>query len=120
MLLADVLNFVIDDGIESLRQQCSAPHHKMRFEGGRAGFEACRGVEPVDMVELLDLARARRVAAKEANAEDYWWHRYYEAQIEYVASVMSAGLVQHGLPPIVTVTAQSMIRYAEIVGVQSE
>lgn len=119
MLLADVLNFVIDDGIESLREQCIAPDRRMRFEGGQAGFEACRGKEPAEMLELLAEASAKRHAAQIVNAPDYWWHRYYEVQIEYVASVMSAALAQHGLPPIVSITARSMIRYAEIVGVRT-
>lgn len=119
MILADVLNFTIDDGIESLREQLTGRIDRMRFEGGRDGFEACRGKEPHEIVELLAAATMRREEARQASAPDYWYHRYFEVQIEYVASVMSVALMQHGLPPIATVTARSVIRYAEIVGVKT-
>lgn len=118
MLLVDVLNFVIDDGIESLRVQCAGHADRMRFEGGRDGFEACRGKEPWEIREILAAATARRLAAHEEGDPEYLRIRWHEAQVEMVAAVMSAALVQHGLPPIVSVTARSVIRYAEIVGVE--
>lgn len=118
MILAEVLSFAIDDGIEALRERHAGRlgADLMRFEGGRDGFEACRGREPHELVETLAAATMRRETARQAGAADYWYHRYFEVQVEYVASVMSAALLQHGLPPIATVTAQSLMRYAEIVG----
>ena len=40
-----------------------------------------------------------------------------DAEIEWVANVLSIGLTKQGLPPILP-TARAAIKYAEIVGVQ--
>lgn len=119
MLIVDVLNGIIDDGIMEIRYAYTRPDQRMRMEGAIDGFESCRGKEPGDIRDLLSEAAIARVAARDSGAEDYWWHRMREAQIEFTASVLSVALMHLGLPTIATVTLRAQLRYAEIVGIET-
>jgi hypothetical protein len=96
------------------------PADSLQLKGAIAGFEACRGKEPAELAIMLGDARDRTLQAMEARVADYWYHRCYEAEIEWVCNVVSAVLRNHGLPTIVTPTMRGVMRAAEIVGVNDE
>lgn len=114
--LNDILNAVIDDGTSEMRLVYTAPRHRIKLEGGIAGFEACRGKEPAEIGRMLVDARERSRRAREIQAADYWYHRYYEAEVEWVANVLSVALVYLGQQPIAEPTVRGHIKYAEILG----
>jgi hypothetical protein len=117
MLLADALNAIIDDGIESVRQAYAAPADRMKRDGSFRGFEDCRGRAPDGIRALLAEARREAEGKRDSEAPDYWFWRWREVQVEWVANVLSAILHNEGLPPIVPPTARGLKKAADIVGV---
>jgi hypothetical protein len=116
MLLIDALNKIIDDGIEAARQDYSKPRDNLKREGAIRGFEECRGKSPEEIALLLKEATEAQQAAFAGQAHDYWYWRCRQAEIEWVANVVSAILHAQGVPPIATVTARGMLKAAEIIG----
>jgi hypothetical protein len=114
------LEQMINEGIDSVRKHWPSPEQTHKREGSIAGFEACRGKNPAQLKELLIKAGEEREAAHRRGAKDYWYHRYYEIQIEYVCNAISVGLVQQGQPPIVPPTYRGLKRVADIVGVAAQ
>jgi len=117
MLYAQALDFIIDDGIEGARESYSHPRDTMKLEGAIQGFSECRGRQPPEIAELLHDAQRKMLDAYLHEAEQYWFWRCREAEIEWVANVMSCILDAQGLPPITTMTYRGMTRAAEIIGV---
>lgn len=93
-------------------------------EGAIAGFEACRGKPPEDLVRLyeeahLDAHSTASVAVHRAeNLRAHWRQRYYELQLEWVLNVLSVGLSRPLLAHLPTY--RGAMKYAEIVGVRGE
>ena len=119
MLLVDALNTIIDDGIEAARGDYTEPRNKPKLDGSIAGFEACRGKSPDQIVLLMQEADATTRQKMMEQAPDYWYWRCYQLEVEWVANVLSAILDAQGLPIISNVTARGMMKAAEIIGVKA-
>lgn len=115
-----VLIYVIERGVEGARRDYREGSAKLK--GALAGFEACRGRTPQELAVLLKEAREETVRARDRRremlpAEDFWWHRCREAEIEWVANCVSVILVNEGMEPIVPPTAKALLAVSRIVGV---
>lgn len=89
----DYLNGVIDGGIEGAKRSYSNPNnsnHPMMLEGAIAGFEACRGKSPEELGVLLGEAGKNTTRAMLEDLPDYWRHRCFHAEIEWVCNCVSA------------------------------
>jgi hypothetical protein len=110
---------VIDGGVAGVRRDYSRPEQARELAGSVAGFEACRGKSVPELADLLGAARiATEDARKSSHGADYWWFRCYEAEVEWVCNVVSASLLNAGLPTIVPPTAPGMLAAAQIIGVK--
>jgi hypothetical protein len=119
------LNEVIMRGIKAAKRDYKGAKRHAVKEGSIAGFEACKGKNPIELSKLLD--RARKKAHKIMFSRDdlnkkeqdaYWWARGFELEIEWVCDVVSAVLFNEGKPVIINPTARGMLMAAEIVGVK--
>lgn len=121
MIYADLVTKIIDAGIEAARADYGKRADKPEMlRGAIDGFEACRGKQPREIAELWQ--RAERSGMLTGDSAAYWYARCKVAEIEWVANVVSVGLQQQGLPPILSwlPTARGVLKYAEIVGVSQE
>jgi hypothetical protein len=114
---------VIEQGIQGARSDygnTQESHRQKKLEGSIEGFEACRGKSPQEILQLLAQAHQRtqeafaRVHADEISSDEYWRVRCREAEIEWIANVVSAMLVNQGLDPIVTPTYRGVMQAARI------
>jgi len=109
------LERVINEGIEAAKEDYKDDPQKR--DGSVEGFEACRGLRPHELYELLqDSGKAQQKAFRE-QSNDYWRIRCRQAEIEWVCNVVSAMLANSGLTPIITPTARGVQKAASIVGV---
>jgi len=106
------LERVIAEGIEGAEEDYA--HDKLKREGSIEGFEACRGLQPDRLLELLGSASDATSEAYCNQADDYWRIRCREAEIEWVCNVVSAMLVAQGIKPIVPPTARGTMKAASI------
>lgn len=125
-----LLERVIADGLAEVHIAYADPKEHHKRDGAIEGFEACRGKTPSELLELWAEAerqgqqifrnRSGTEDASELNARDYWRQRYKALQIEWVCNVISVGLTQAGMPPLLghLPTARGAMKYAEIVGVR--
>lgn len=90
-----------------------------KLRGSVAGFEACRGQSLDGLRDVLEAAKTATRDAYAREADDYWWFRCYQLEVEWVCNVVSCVLMNEGLPTIVHPTARGMMTAAEIVGVRS-
>lgn len=126
MTYAEFLKKVVDEGIEGARRDygSGSDRHEAKLAGSIEGFEACRGKSPTEIAGLLAEARKRtreafnRANEGEISSNRYWRIRCREAEIEWTANVVSAMLVNQGLPYIVPPTARAVMQAARIVGVK--
>jgi hypothetical protein len=122
----DLLTRVIDEGIEAARVDYGKREDKPEMlRGAIDGFEACRGKSPLELAALWQHAErqghfTRSRETTMGDAQTFWYWRCYASELEWVANVLSVGLVQKGLPPILPwlPTARGTLKYAEIVGVE--
>ena len=120
-----LLDRIIAEGIAEVREAYADPKEHHKRDGAIEGFEACRGKAPADLVALWteverDSMQLRREPSAE-NMQNYWKQRYKALQIEFVCNVVSVGLVNSGLPPLLghLPTARGAMKYAAIVGVEA-
>jgi len=113
----EFLTSIIDDGIEAARLDYARPNDQQKRDGSIRGFEECRNLDPSLLVPLLSEAHAMTMNKYREEAADYWYWRCRETEIEWVCNVVSACLINEGLPPISTCTARGMLKAAEIIGV---
>ena len=114
----DVLRQIIDGGIAGAQDDYGDEKHCYQLLGSVDGFEVCRDKQPNELVKLLQAARDRQQQAFRDRAEDYWYHRCYAAEIEWVCNCVSVMLMNAGLTTIVPPTARALMQTAEIVGVR--
>lgn len=123
LTLGDLLERVIDDGIDAARRDYGKPDDLLKLAGSLAGFHACRGRTPAQLAVLLSEARADTQAAYRAGpdpaATRYWYWRCRELEVEWVCNVVSAVLMNEGLPTIVPPTARGVLKAADVVGVSA-
>lgn len=112
MNLTEFTDRVINQGIEAARNDYKDSPDRLR--GALAGFEACRGKNVGELVELLQRANQEvQEAFHRANSGNggynYWEIRSREAEIEWVCNVVSSLLAQNGHPVITMVTTRGMM-----------
>jgi hypothetical protein len=112
-----LLDRIISDGIAAARIDYADKPDMLR--GSVEGFEACRAKSPSDLVALYQSAEQRAHAAARDGAADYWSHRSFALELEWVLNVVSVGVVQQGGAPLLgwLPTARGVMKFAEIVGV---
>lgn len=122
-----LLDRVISDGIAEVRAAYAAPEEHHKRDGAIAGFEACRGKSPAELVTLWTEAeratadlRLGSYAESGGDPKGYWQQRYKALQIEWVCNVVSVALVNSGEQPLMShlPTARAAMKYAAIVGVR--
>lgn len=132
MIFAELVKRIIDDGIEEVKIAYQKPTNAHKLEGAIAGFEACRAAKTsAELVVLWHRAnedckmarfRARITIGESLDTmmRTFWKARAYEAQVEWVCNVLSAGFAQTHIPPLLPwlPTTRGYFKYAEIVGVR--
>ena len=116
----DFLNQIIDGGIAGAKRDYKRPDQKLLLDGSIVGFEACRDKNPIELADLLETAQRKSHEAKLNQAEDYWYHRGFVLEVEWVCNVVSAMQMNSGPPTIIPPTARGVMRAAEIVGVKEK
>lgn len=120
MLLNDALNQIIDDGIEAARADYTKPCDKLKLKGAIKGFNECRGKSPDEISALLVIAGEDCTNAHQQQSPQYWYWRCRQAEIEWVANVLSCIMDAQGWPPIGMMTVRGGMKAAEIIGVAGE
>lgn len=114
---ATFLTAVIDEGIMAARRDYLRPDQEEKLRGSIAGFEACRGLSPLELSDLLDASKTSSEDARRSRG-DFWWYRCYELEVKWVCNVVSAMLHNEGKPMIVNPTARGSMTAANILGVR--
>jgi hypothetical protein len=117
MTFNDFLNAIIDDGSEAARFSYRQPRNRLKLDGSLRGFEECRGLDIEALSKLLQQARGATQIKYREQAEDYWYWRCRDAEIEWVCNVISAYLMKVGKPTIIPPTVRGLTKAAEIVGI---
>ena len=129
------LNRVIEDGKAGARESYSTRsnhgegHHKAaKLRGALAGFEACRGKDPMQIRDLYFAANEACEATRAgievngtpAQLDAYWEARCKTLEIEWVANVVSAAMQNEGKDPILAhlPTARGALRASAILGTE--
>ena len=113
----DLLNAIIDDGTTEIPLAYPRPDQADKREGAIAGFEACRGLDDAALLALHARAQRETREAMASGDRRYWWHRMYEAQVEWTLNVVSAARHAHGLPTLIAPTLRGMNKAIDILGV---
>lgn len=97
----EFLTEVIDLGIASAKEDYKndKPDH---LEGSIAGFEACRGKNPNELLEVWKESAEYMNKAFMERATNYWYFRCYQLEVEWVMNGVSAILVNEGQPPLLS------------------
>ncbi len=124
IIFSAFLNRVIDDGKDAATKSYGdRPSNRDKLKGALAGFESCRGMSPLILNSHLGRARMAQMKAHhhaKTHADGwswYWWIACYAAEVEWVCNVVSAALLNQGLPPIIPPTARGMTTAATILGI---
>lgn len=122
MNYTDFLNEVINIGIESARRDYKDETKPDQLEGSIAGFEACRGKEPVELLEVFRQGHEYANKAYFDRADNYWYFRCYQLEVEWVLNCVSCLLVNEGREPLLShlPTCNAMMLVAKIVGVKQQ
>lgn len=115
----EFLNRIIDEGIAAATADYTDPSDKQHLDGSIAGFNACRNKLPEQLVETWTEAGKLVNAAFGDPEENYWYHRCYQLEVEWVINVVSAMLVNEGQDPLLAwlPTANGMMKAASIIGI---
>ncbi len=115
----EFLNRVIDEGIAAATADYTEPDDKQRLDGSIAGFNACRNKLPEELVEIWTNAGEIVNKAFGDPEENYWYHRCYQMEVEWVINVVSAMMVNEGQDTLLSwlPTANGMMKAASIIGV---
>lgn len=120
MTLQELLTRIIDDGIAEVKVAYAHDENfgEARRQGAIEGFESCRNKMPYELVALYNDARDSSADARGKGLPEYWRTRFAELQIEWVCNVVSMGLVNSGMPPLLShlPTSRGALKYAQIVG----
>jgi len=115
----EFLTRVIDEGIQAATADYTEESDKERLEGSIAGFNACRGMTPEQLVELWTKAGMDVNNAFGDMEKKYWYFRCFQLEVEWVINVVSAILMNEGYKPLLAwlPTANGATKAASIVGV---
>lgn len=92
------LNTIINDGIEAVQKNYANDLNKL--QGAITGFESCRGKEAKDLIEVLGTVQEYSRDAYRMRADNYWYFRCYEVEVEWVCNVVSAFLMKNNQKPL--------------------
>lgn len=112
MAYEDFLNRVIAAGIDAA-QRDYGDKDAAKLRGSIAGFEACRGKAPRDILDVLikaNKASADGYATQTTDMDAWWETRCYQAEVEWVLNVLS--VIIPNIP--VMTTARGVITANEI------
>lgn len=112
----EYLTQIIDSGIKAAKTDYTDPKDNLKLSGSIEGFEICRDKLPAQLLKLLNEAQIKSWDAITKDADDYWFWRCRELEIEWVCNCVSAMLINQGIEPIITPTARGVMRAAEIIG----
>ena len=115
----DFLSFLLDETLEEARMQHLCKPDPLGFRGARMALSECRhalSTQPISRGLRALLDQAREDTITHAGASDAWFWLTREAQIEWVASVVSVILLQYRIPTIVPPTRGAAIAAARLVG----
>ena len=119
MTREELLDAIIDDGIEECRHTYLRPDQREKLEGCLEGFDACRGGSDQALLALLAARTAEVHDMMEARImKDYWRKRCAVLQIAWTLNVLSAAAYAHGRAPLIPPTSRGMAKAAEILGVE--
>lgn len=96
---ADFLATVIAHGSAEASERFAASADAVVFEGTWDGLTACRGLEPDDLLDLRDEARAKAVAVAKIRQADWRYWRARADGIEWVLVVVNAARIAQGERP---------------------
>jgi hypothetical protein len=106
------------DGIEAAQKDYSQPKDKEKLKGAQQGFnEAAATQSPHQLAQLLAASGKECQEALLKQDENYWFVRCRHLEIEWAANVVSAALMNEGLPVIINPTVRGVMKAAEILGV---
>jgi hypothetical protein len=115
----EFLSRIIDEGIDAAKSDYTDPKDKLRLDGSIAGFEACRGKQPNELVEVWQKANDNMNNAFHEEKNDYWWYRCFQLEVEWVCNVVTAMLMNEGFnEPLLSwlPTTNGVIKAATILG----
>ncbi len=120
MLVAEFLEFLLDDALEDARERASRLRDALAFAAVERALAECRAALVGDLrqglADLLLQAREDARAALVADQPDRWFWFVREAQVEWIAEVVSVLLLQHGLPTVVPPGRGAALEAARLVG----
>ena len=118
MSYEDFLDRVIAEGIQGAEEDYagSTPSKILKRTGAVQGFRLCKDCTPEQLKELYGEAGKKVDVAYKAQAQDYWYWRCYQSEIEWVCNVVSAMLTNEGREPLAAhfPTARGMIKASAI------
>lgn len=119
MTYNEFLDRIINDGIAAAKADYTKPEDVERLEGSIAGFEACRNLQPQELVDMFVTAGKYVTETFGDKQSKYWYFRCYQLEVEWVINVVSAILMNQGQSPLLAYlpTSRGVMKAAEIVGV---
>lgn len=121
MKYEDFIKEVVKRGIEAVKRDYKDPGRKSIREGSMAGFTACLGKKPLELLTLLNDANKKSHAETikdSRNHDAYLYARGFVLEVEWVCNVVSCLLYNEGKPTLIPPTASAMIFASKIVGVK--
>ncbi len=120
MLVAEFLDFLLADALEDARERAARGRDPLGFAAVGRALDECRDAVAGDLREglaaLLRAAREDSRAALSAARPDRWFWFVREAQVEWIAEVVSVVLLQRGLPTVVPPGRGAALEAARLVG----
>ena len=118
MSFEDFLNEVIDRGIAAAKEDYK-DETSDKLLGSVAGFEACRRKSPLDLLEVYAESQEYAKEAMFQRAENYWYFRCYQMEVEWVLNCVSCLRINNGHEPLLShlPTCNAMVLVSKIVGV---
>ncbi len=118
----EFLERIILDGMEAVKRDYAGDVQKNKREGALAGFEACMGLEPLELVDMFHTATKYMTNAMRDTKDSYWYFRCYQMEVEWVINVVSAMLLNQGAPALLShlPTSRGLFKAAEILGVKAQ
>ena len=119
------LTAIIDKGIKACKRDYKRADQKSILKGSIAGFEACRGKNTLELSQLLDKAgktsqdwTMKSDLKSKKDIDKHLELRGFALEVEWVCNVVSASLMNDGLPTIVPPTARGVMTASKILGVK--
>ena len=93
------LEKVINEGIKAAKADYR--NNKEKLEGAIDGFNACRKLDPKGLKDLLKSVSEYVSESRKKRADNYWYFRCYEAEMEWVINVVGSAMMLKGLPALI-------------------